>query len=83
MDRYDLIVRELSALIGQTCHLWHELYCLGGEQVPFRLARQTHTANGQMYPASFIRSVRDRFTVLQKYIRKNTDVFFLPANTSL
>ena len=43
MDRYDLTVRELSALIGQTCHLWHELHCLGGEQVPFRLARQTHT----------------------------------------
>ena len=43
MDRYDLIVRELSALIGQTCHLWHELHCLGGEQLPFRLVRQTHT----------------------------------------
>ena len=28
---YDLTVRELLALIGQTCHQWYELHCLGEE----------------------------------------------------
>ena len=46
-------------------------------------AHQFGSANGQMYPASFTRSVRDGFAALQKHIRSNTDVFYFLANLSL